>query len=110
MTAPVTDVLATDLPSLDAAVACEYGTDCPCAEDHSCAEPAVWRARMHGLRRPDDATCGNHTMLLCNDHLAEWRDGIERLLATAGLCGARCGCCGKPLNHISDILLEVAAL
>ena len=110
MTTPVVDAVPIDLPSLDEQVVCEYGSDCPCPVDHSCADPAVWRARMHGFRRPGDAVCGNYILLLCNDHLAKWRDSIERILATAGPCGARCGCCGKPLNHISDILLEVTAL
>ena len=103
MTAPVTDVLATDLPSLDAAVACEYGTECPCAE------PAVWRARMHGFRRPGDAVCGNYILLLCDEHLTSWRDGIARILATAPQ-GAMCGGCGKGFNHVSDVLMEVTAL
>ena len=109
MTAPVIETTAVDMPSLDAEVACEYGSDCPCGTDHPCSQAAVWRARIHGSRRATENACYAFTLLLCTDHLNGIRDSIAALVSTIGGPGL-CGGCRKPVRHVSDILVEVTTL
>lgn len=102
MTAIHPDALLAAMPNLDANVACEWG-------GVDCDEPAVWRVRAHGTRTPTDAKCADHTLPLCDTHLAELRVNVDRLFRECPR-GLYCAHCKLIARQVSDILLWVVAL